>query len=366
MNPYQEMIARRWKAASPHSALFELTFVCNHACSFCYNCPTGERELETEQVFEVLRKIADFGVLFLTFSGGEPLCRKDFFAIAAEARRLHFAIRVYTNGYLIDEAVAERLATEARPFEMEISLHGAGPGTHEAMTRVPGSFARLVAAVRALRKRDIKVLLKTPITKRNRDELREIKALAVDLDAAIHFDPVVTPKDDGDQEPLRMGADEEFLKRWWSDEFLDVREEKVPARRDDREIAAVCGAGRAGFAVDPYGNLYPCVQWRRKVANLLEISSLRDVWKDSPVLAEVRRVAEEIPKTTLRDSDVGEFTAFCAGVAWLQTGDPTRMYPQAEMTARSRKRAYLEHKARSRAGEAVGEMVNVFEKCREG
>ena len=166
MNPYQEMIARRWKAASPHSALFELTFVCNHACSFCYNCPTGERELETEQVFEVLRKIADFGVLFLTFSGGEPLCRKDFFAIAAEARRLHFAIRVYTNGYLIDEAVAERLATEARPFEMEISLHGAGPGTHEAMTRVPGSFARLVAAVRALRKRDIKVLLKTPITKR--------------------------------------------------------------------------------------------------------------------------------------------------------------------------------------------------------
>ena len=119
MNPYQEMIARRWKAASPHSALFELTFVCNHACSFCYNCPTGERELETEQVFEVLRKIADFGVLFLTFSGGEPLCRKDFFAIAAEARRLHFAIRVYTNGYLIDEAVAERLATEARRIAYE-------------------------------------------------------------------------------------------------------------------------------------------------------------------------------------------------------------------------------------------------------
>ena len=365
MNPYQAMIARRWKAAAPYSALFELTYVCNHACSFCYNCPTGEKELGTEQVFEALRKIADFGVLFLTLSGGEPLCRKDFFAIAAEARRLHFAIRVYTNGYLIDEAVAERLAEEVRPFEMEISLHGARPGTHEALTRVPGSFVNLVAGVRALRKRGIKVLLKTPITKMNMSELREMKVLADDLGAGIHFDPVVTPKDDGDQEPLQMGADEAFLKRWWSDEFLDVREEKVPVRRDDREIAAVCGTGRSGFAVDPYGNIYPCVQWRRKVANILEISSLRDVWKGSPVLAEVRRVAEEIPRTTLKNSDVGEFTAFCAGVAWLQTGDPTRMYPQAELTARIRKKAYLEIRARSDAGEAIGEMANVFEKCGE-
>ena len=63
MNPYQAMIARRWKAAAPYSALFELTYVCNHACSFCYNCPTGEKELGTEQVFEALRKIADFGAV---------------------------------------------------------------------------------------------------------------------------------------------------------------------------------------------------------------------------------------------------------------------------------------------------------------
>ena len=365
MNPYQAMIARNWKAATPYSALFELTYICNHACSFCYNCPTGEKELNTEQVFEALRKIADFGVLFITLSGGEPLCRKDFFAIAAEAQRLHFAIRIYTNGYLVDEAVAERLAKEVHPFEMEISLHGARPESHEALTRVPGSFVKLVAGVRALRKRGIKVLLKTPITKLNMNELREMRALAEDLGAEIHFDPVVTPKDDGDQEPLQMGADEEFMKRWWSDEFLDVREEKVPMRRDDKEIAAVCGVGRSGFAVDPYGNIYPCVQWRRKVANILEIPSLRDVWKGSTVLAEVRRVAEEIPRTTLKNSDVGEFTAFCAGVAWLQTGDPTRMYHQAELTARFRKKAYLELKARSDAGEVIEGLDNVFEKCAE-
>lgn len=365
MNPYQAIIARNWKSATPYSALYELTYICNHACSFCYNCPTGRKEMNTDQAFEALRKIADFGVLFITLSGGEPFCRKDFWDIAAEAQRLHFAIRIYTNAFLIDEAVAERLKQEVHPFEMEISLHGARPESHEALTRVPGSFPRLLDAVRALRKRDIKVLLKTPITRLNMDEVREIKALAEELDAGLHFDPVITPKDDGDQEPLQMGADEEFMKRWWSDEFADVREEKVPLRRDDGDISAVCGTGRSGFAMDPYGNIYPCVQWRRRVANILEIPSLKEIWRGSTVLKEVRRVAEEIPTTTLKSSEVGEFTAFCAGVAWLQTGDPTKMYPQAELVARYRKKTYLEFQARAAAGEVIEGLGATFEKCTE-
>jgi MoaA/NifB/PqqE/SkfB family radical SAM enzyme len=365
MNSYQAVINRNWRSATPVSALFELTYVCNHACSFCYNCPTGAKELTTPQIFEALRKIKEFGVLFITLSGGEPLCRKDFFEIGKEALRLHFAVRIYTNGYLIDEAVAERLRKEVHPFEMEISLHGARPATHEALTRVPGSFAKLVDGIKALRRRDIKVLLKTPITKLNLGEVREIKALAEDLDCELHFDPVITPKDDGDQEPLQMNAEEEFVKRWWSDEFADVREERVPLKRDDTDIPAVCGVGRSGFALDPYGNIYPCVQWRRRVANILEIDSLREVWRGSPVLGEVRRVAEQIPKTTLRGSEVGEFANFCAGVAWLQTGDPTKMYPQVELTARYRKKAYLELQARAEAGEIIEGLGDTFAKCGE-
>jgi MoaA/NifB/PqqE/SkfB family radical SAM enzyme len=365
MNPYQAIIAQNWKSATPYSALFELTYICNHACSFCYNCPTGQKELNTRQVCEALKKIADFGVLFITFSGGEPLCRKDFFEIAAEAQRLHFAIRIYTNAFLIDEAMAQRLKDEVHPFELEISLHGARPETHEALTRVPGSFQKLVAAVRALRRRDIKVMLKTPITKLNMGEVREIRSLAAELDSDLHFDAVITPKDDGDQEPLQMGADEEFMKRWWSDEFKDVREEKVPLRRDDQGISAVCGTGRSGFALDPYGNIYPCVQWRRRVANIMEISSMAEIWRGSSVLKEVRRVAEEIPKTTLKTHEVGEFTAFCAGVAWLQTGDPTKMYPQAELLARYRKKTYLELQARAAAGEVIEGLDQTFEKCGE-
>jgi len=82
------MVQSNWNRAVPMSALFELTFVCNHACSFCYNCPTGQREMSTAEVVDALRKLADFNILYLTLTGGEPLVRKDFFEIARAAREL--------------------------------------------------------------------------------------------------------------------------------------------------------------------------------------------------------------------------------------------------------------------------------------
>src|SRR6267142_3368123 len=159
-----------WNNAVPMSALFELTFVCNHACSFCYNCPTGQKEMTTQEVFDALQKLADFNILYLTLSGGEPLVRKDFFEIARRARELGFALRIYTNAFLIDEAMAKRIREIANPIEIEISIHGARPETHEMLTCVPGSLQRVINAVKHLRAQGIKVNLKCPITRDNQEE----------------------------------------------------------------------------------------------------------------------------------------------------------------------------------------------------
>ena len=88
-NPYRKLVEKAFAEAIPLSCQFEITYRCNHECTFCYNSPTGERELSTEQIFEALRKIADFGVLYLTLTGGEVLCHKDFFAIAADIISKH-------------------------------------------------------------------------------------------------------------------------------------------------------------------------------------------------------------------------------------------------------------------------------------
>ncbi|MGH9868234.1 MAG: radical SAM/SPASM domain-containing protein [Candidatus Polarisedimenticolia bacterium] len=344
-NAYTQLIAKTWNSSLPMTAQWEITYACNHKCAFCYNCPErGRRELSRDQIVDGLRKIADLGCVFVVFSGGEPLTRPDFFDIAWAAKRFGFAIRIYTNGYLIDEIVARKMK-ELMPFEIEISFHGSNAESMDRLTGVPGSFERVIQGIKNLRKHDLKVNMKCPITKWNQWELRDIRALGESLGCHVTFDAVITPRDDGDTSPLALQADREFLEKLWSPEFADITHEEVPVPRDDMLVQANCGTGRSTIALDPYGNIYPCVQWRRSAGNICDVADLRALWKESPVLEEVRRIAMEIPKTTLKTCESGEFCSFCPGVAEVQTGDPRNLYPQAATNSEIRRTKHSEYLA---------------------
>ena len=342
VTPYRRIVEKAFADAIPLSAQIELTFRCNHLCTFCYNSPTGRREMTTPEIFDALRKIADFGVLYLTLTGGEALCHKDFFKIADETRRLGMALRLYTNGYLIaDSAMAKRIAA-LKPVEVEISIHGARPETHEALTRIKGSFDKTVRGIENLVKEGIRVGLKTPITKLNQNELFEIRDLADRLGCHITFDAVITPKDDGNLDPLALRPDEDFLKKYWGEWYLDLHHGALPPRHNHCAadgVEANCGTGRSGFTIDPYGNILPCIAFRRAVANILEVDSLNDIWQSSPVLAEARDLAVEARRKLNKHAD-GQFFQFCLGVAENQTGDPLAVYPQAEINAKAVRRSY--------------------------
>jgi MoaA/NifB/PqqE/SkfB family radical SAM enzyme len=146
------------------------------------------------------------------------MVRPDFFEICQYARHLGFAIRIYSNGYLIDEERARKLK-EIHTFEVEISIHGARPETHDRLTGIRGSFDRVISALENLQKYRIKTNLKCPITHLNQGELWGIWEIAGKYGTSIAFDPVITPRDDGDKSPLAMAATKEFLARFFSDEY---------------------------------------------------------------------------------------------------------------------------------------------------
>ena len=220
----------------------------------------------------------------------------------------------------------------------------------------------MLDAARHLHARGVKVTLKCPITRDNQEEVLDMYRLAEDLGVIIIFDPVITPRDDGDKDPLGLMASDAFLARYWTDEaYAAARREKVPLKRCDGEGEAVCGTGRSSFAIDPYGNIYPCVQWRRKVANIKEIKSLREIWHTSPVLIEVRRTAVEIAQQVLKTTEAGAFCNFCAGVADLQMGDAKALYPQVMKNAAFRMQAYEAWKAKT--GESAEDDGGVLSKC---
>jgi AdoMet-dependent heme synthase len=341
-SPYRKLVEKAFTDAIPLSAQFELTFRCNHLCTFCYNAPEGRREMTTPEIFETLRKVSEFGVLYLTLTGGEAMCHKDFFKIAAETRRLGMALRIYSNGYLFaDKAMVKRVA-DLKPMEVEISLHGAVAATHDELTRIKGSFDKTLAGLRNLREAGIKVQLKCPITKLNQNELFAIRDIADELGCYITFDAVITPKDDGSLDPLALRPDDQFLQKYWGEWYLDLHHGKLPPKQNhcaSDGAEANCGTGRSGFTIDPYGNILPCVAFRRPIANVLEIDSFEDIWSSNKTLLEVRDLAVEA-RTRLNKHENGQYIQFCLGVAEKQVGDPLGLYPQADLNAKAVRRSY--------------------------
>ena len=154
---------------TPLNVHLELTYRCNEQCVHCYcvvehgrEQEVRRRELTLDEIRRVLDELADMGGLYLTLSGGEVMVRPDFFDIAEHARRRGFAYRVFTNGIGLTEAKVERLAA-LEPLTVELSIFSADPEVHDAITRVPGSFRRLMAAIDRLQRHGVRVYLKTVV-----------------------------------------------------------------------------------------------------------------------------------------------------------------------------------------------------------
>ncbi len=333
------VIATSWRENLLFSVLVELTYRCNLDCFFCYNDLALRGEpLAREQYFRLFAELREMEVLNLTLTGGEPLAHPDFLALGARARELGFVVRVKSNGHALRGGLARRVRDEVDPFLIEVSLHGATAATHDRQTRVSGSFDRLLANLRELRELGLRVKLNSTLTAWNEGEIEGMFAVADALGLPLQVDPEVTPRDDGDREPLRVAASREGVLRLFRLQFERGRaaaggpgEVQVARGGDDGTLPAPvdkhCGAGSSGIAVDPYGNVYPCVQWRRPVGNLHR-QGLREIW-GSAGLAEVRGLTAQVKERLATEGPGAPLLNFCPGSAAAQSGTPFALYPAA-------------------------------------
>lgn len=345
---FTEVLRKTWQDNLLFSVLVELTYRCNLDCFFCYN-DLGLRgePLATEEYFRFFEDLRDLQVLNLTLSGGEPLAHPDFLKLGARARELGFVVRVKSNGHALRGEMARRLRDEVDPFLIEVSLHGATAATHDRQTRVPGSFERLLANLHEVLELGLRVKVNSTLTRWNEDEAEGMLDLAGSLGLPIQIDPEVTPKDDGDREPLSIAPSREGVRRLFALQARRAAEAganlSIAHGADDGTLPAPvekhCGAGSAGIAVDPYGNVYPCVQWRRPVGNLHR-QPIREIWTGSAGLREVREITAGAKRMVDGYGPSGSFLNFCPGSAATRTGDPLAIYPEAVLRMEETEKAF--------------------------
>lgn len=335
---FSDLVERAWEQNRLVSVLLELTYRCNLDCVFCYN-DLGLRgtPLSLSQYEALLGDLAAMNVLNVVLTGGEPLAHRDFFAIGARARELGFVVRVKSNGHALTGELARRLRDEVDPMMVEVSLHGASAATHDRQTRVAGSFDRLVANIEAMRALGMRVQANSTLTLWNEGECEAMFALCDRLGVALRFDLQVSPRDDGDRSPLAIAPSDEGIRS-----LIRLEEARHGGGSETCESGPTartkyCGAGSGGVAVDPYGNVYPCVQWRRPVASLHE-RSIREIWAGSHALGEVRDAVAAVPGV-VAGHPLGRLLNFCPGLAEMLTGSPTAVPAELEAKAKAIERA---------------------------
>jgi radical SAM protein with 4Fe4S-binding SPASM domain len=284
-----ELIAKAAALGVPIAAHLDLTYRCNERCIHCYLDHDDAGEMTFAEIDRLLGEMAAAGVLRLTLSGGEPLLRKDFFAIARRARELAFSVKLKTNGILIKEKEAAALR-ELCIESIQISIYSHRAEVHDAITKVGGSLARSLKAARFLIAQGLRVNFANVLMRNNARDYPAVQALARELGAGFTLDPTITPHLNGERSILALNVASEELKRVLRDEQVagPVAESCAIPSADELD-AAPCSAGHSACYISPYGEVYPCVQFPLASGNVRR-QSFNEIWRDSPQLAEVRAI----------------------------------------------------------------------------
>lgn len=315
LDPYERIVKKTLDKFLPFKVDWEITYRCNLSCAHCYQTgPSSDKELTTKEIYSVLDELADSGCLYITFTGGEILLREDFFDIAKYARKKEFAIRLFTNGTLIDEETADKIK-ELNPLSVEISLYGMNPLVHENITKTPGSYKKTIRAFDLLRKRNINTVVKCTVMKNNVSEFDKLKDFAQSIGSSFIFSLTMIPKIDGSKEILKFRLNHERLKELFSSEdwmIEGITEGGVHSYKP------LCSAGINSLYISPYGEVFPCVVLRKHSVNLKELS-LREIW-ESPFFKRLRRIEFDDLKEC-SGCDLSCYCDRCAGLALLEAGD---------------------------------------------
>lgn len=282
----------------------ELTQACNLRCKHCYYSAghPAEEELESTEIFKVLREFKDLGGKDLFLTGGEPLLRRDkLFEIIKEADKLGINIYLETNATLMKESDAQKF--EEYDVFTSISLDGATAKTHDFI-RGEGNFQKAVKGLKVLRRHGVDTGIGFTLMGTNKTEVEKVFRLARELGVkTVDINRlVIGGRAEKYETTLKISKADtiESLKR-----SIEISKElgvqlsifeDLMERFSSRTIS--CDAGIRVLAISANGTVYPCRPAQGiaffKAGNV-RASSLKTIWRNSSALQKIRQ-------TTVLDS----------------------------------------------------------------
>ncbi len=276
------------------SLIFEVTQRCNHACLHCYNVwqPAGvstypRGELDTSRTLDLLAKALDeVSCPHVTFTGGEPLLRKDLPVLLGFLQKRNIRTTIISNGRLLDEAtLVELLDKGVGLFELPLLSHRRE--VHDALSGAPGAWDAVLAAMANIRLHHGQFVAAFVATQVNIADLYETIRLAFAFGARAlmfnRFNPGGRGRENIGKLLPTAGQVRQALAvaDIAAVEFglpiscsIPIQPCLVDTRAYPHLGFGYCAAGseRAYYTLDPLGNLRPCNHSDLILGNLFESS----------------------------------------------------------------------------------------------
>lgn len=279
----------------PLTLVVNPTMACNLQCRGCYAHEFSRAEQMSPALFrKVLSEARDMGIRFITVTGGEPFFYDGLLDMVEEFHDLTFMS--YTNGTLIDDEAADRLAAVGNLFPA-FSVEGYERETAER--RGPGVFQEVLAAMERLRERGVLFGISATPTRYNTDVLSSDEFIDFYIERGASFAWMFTYIPVGLKPDLEMMAtpqQRDQLRR----ATIRWRKTKPVFLGDFWNDGATCGgclsASRYAF-VTPDGKVQPCTFVHFYTHNIKD-HSLRDIFS-SPFFRAIRQ-AQPYDRNLLR------------------------------------------------------------------
>lgn len=289
--------------SAPISIWWDVTNRCNLSCLHCYSDSFhgkhNEDELTLTQAKRLISELAQIGVFYIYFLGGEPFIRSDFLDIVAFGKQKEMGMTISTNGWFITKKIAAEIC-KLGINQIRISLDGASPETHDEFRGKKGSFIRAIKAIKYLGDCNAcKLGIVSTITRHNLDEVEDLCALAAGLGAQNMQFLLLSPSGRARNNyhnlylryegSARLKERLERLRRAYFGKLLVYGTDGLlPGPCSNCITKGIvkpdfmgCKAARTCCNVDYNGDVIPCLLVRQPIAGNVKEASFKEIWNKS-------------------------------------------------------------------------------------
>jgi MoaA/NifB/PqqE/SkfB family radical SAM enzyme len=246
---------------------FEVTMRCNASCAFCDYWKTSP-EMKAKELTSFADAARAFDPMLITWTGGEPLLRKDLEELVNAVDRAISTkwTTLITHGGMLSLERARSL-WDAGVGQFSISLDYLDE-RHDRARGIPGLSKKILANAEAIRGAGMTVRFNTVIKDDNLDDVMPLVRAAAAMRVGVNLS-VYTDFKNGNRDHLLGAAHQQRLEELVRELLAFKKQRRGTLSNSDYYLESIpkyvrgemtepCRSGQETVHIDPYGGIRRC------------------------------------------------------------------------------------------------------------